>query len=146
MPVTAKLYTKGLVAIVTGGVVWAADTIKVMLTTSAYVPDRTTHQFKTSVTNELPTAGGYTAGGFTLASKAPLEDGVNRKAGLDAADISVGTATFTTRYAVVYKDTGTAATSAILGYVDFGADMSPSNGPFSITWAATGVFDFTADL
>jgi hypothetical protein len=39
----------------------------------------------------------------------------------------------------VRKDTGTAATSPLLGYVDFGADVSATGAAFTITWDATGV-------
>ncbi len=45
-----------------------SDTIKVMLTTSAYSPALDTHEVKADVTNEV-TGTGYTAGGATVATK-----------------------------------------------------------------------------
>lgn len=41
------------------------DTLKAMLCTSAYTPNRATHAYKSDVTNEI-TGTGYTAGGATL--------------------------------------------------------------------------------
>jgi hypothetical protein len=46
------------------------DTIKMSLHTSTYAPNLTTDDFFNDATNELATAGGYTAGGVTLANKA----------------------------------------------------------------------------
>jgi hypothetical protein len=37
---------------------------------------------------------------------------------------------------VIWKDTGSAATSPLLGYVDFGADET-SSGTFTLQWDAT---------
>ena len=45
-----------------------SDTIKVMLTTSAYAEDLEAHDYKNDVTNEVSGAG-YTAGGATLSGK-----------------------------------------------------------------------------
>lgn len=44
------------------------DTVKAMLMTSSYTPNYDTHQYKSSLTNEV-VGTGYTAGGVTLASK-----------------------------------------------------------------------------
>lgn len=53
------------------------DDIKVALCTSSYVPDKATHEFfDVSVSNELTTANGYTAGGISLASKT-IDAGAN---------------------------------------------------------------------
>lgn len=47
-----------------------SDTIKMSLHTSTYSPNLATDDFFNDATNELGTAGGYTAGGATLANKA----------------------------------------------------------------------------
>lgn len=55
------------------------------------------------------------------------------------------TASFTCRYAVIYRSTGTAATSPLLGYVDFGSNETVASGTFTIAWDATnGVLALTA--
>jgi hypothetical protein len=116
---------------------WANDTIKLALTTSSYTPSAA-HDFFNDVTNEI-SGTGYTAGGAALASKTMTN--VSTTAVLDAADVSWTTATITNaRYGVLYKDTGTAATSPIIGVYDFGADQSVSSGTFTVVFSANGCY------
>ena len=122
---------------------WAADTVKVMLTTATWAPDVDAHDFKDDVTNEV-TGTNYTAGGVTLASKIVTYDTATNETRLDAADASWTTVTIAaTRRAAIYKDTGTAATSPLLGWVDFGGDEALSAANFTIQWDATGVLKTT---
>jgi hypothetical protein len=140
MAVTATLF--GLTAQKeidgSGAINWTSDTIKVALCTSSYVPNQDTHDFFNDVTNEV-TGTGYTAGGASLASKTSTYDTASDQVRLDAADTSWTTSTITARFAVVYKSTGTASTSPLIGWVDFGADVSTTAGTFQITWDPTGV-------
>jgi hypothetical protein len=48
------------------------------------------------------------------------------------------------RVAVLYKDTGTAATSPLIAYTIFSADQPVSNGTFTIDVDATTVLRITA--
>jgi hypothetical protein len=121
---------------------WVGDTIKVTLHTATYTPDQDAHNFYDDLTNELSTGGGYTSGGLALTNKTLVYDSTTNRTRLKA-DPSVWTsATFGPfRIAVVRKDTGTAGTSPLLTWVDFGADAQVANGTFTITWDATdGVF------
>lgn len=118
-----------------------SDTLKVMLCTSSYTPSQTTHVYKSDITNEV-SGTGYTAGGATLGSVTCTKSSLVCSV-LDAADTSWTTATITARYAVIYKDTGSSATSPVLGYVDFGADATSTAGTFTITWDATGILVYT---
>ena len=141
MAVTAKVYNQALTSLLAKAVNWSSDTIKVMLCTSAYVPSQTTHQFKSSVTNEV-VGTGYTAGGATLGTKTEVITGQVKA--LDAADTSWATSTITARTAVVYDDTpATDATKPLLAYVDFGADVVSTAGTFSIAWDVAGIVTFT---
>jgi len=115
---------------------WVTDTIKVMLTTATYAPDQDLHDFKDDVTNEI-TGTGYTAGGVTLGTKSVVYTTGTNTVSLRAADSVWASASFTARRAVVYKDTGAAATSPVLGWVDFGADETVAAGTFTIDWDAT---------
>lgn len=142
MAVTAKVYGPALAALASGSINWTADTIKVMLCTSAYVPDQDAHDFKSDVTNEV-VGTGYTAGGATLGSKTSTYTAGTNTQVLDAADPVWATSTITARYAVYYKDTGTAGTSPLIGYLDFGADVVSTAGDFKITHDAGGVFTIT---
>ena len=139
MAVTAFLYTKFAQKQLDGSapVVWSSDTIKVALLTSSYTPNQNTHDFFDDVSTAEVTGTGYTAGGATLASKTSA--GASAIASLDAADVSWTSSTITARYAVIYQSTGTAGTSKLIGYVDFGANVSTTAGTFQITWDATGI-------
>jgi hypothetical protein len=146
MAVTATMYGVPVKNMWSGANVidWDTDTIKVALTTSTYTPDQDTHDFFNDVTNEI-TGTGYSAGGATLTSPTVTYDTATNQVRLDAADTTWTTSTLTARYAVVYKSTGTASTSPLIGYVNFGADVTTSAGTFQITWDSTGIarFDVT---
>lgn len=143
MAVTVDVYNSAKKALMDGsGIDWVNDTIKVALCTSTYAPNVDTHDFFDDITNELGTGGGYTAGGITLTTKTATIDTTNDEAEFDAADADWGASTSIgpCRYAIIYKSTGTASTSPLIGYVNFGQDEQSSSGTFKITWAAEGVF------
>lgn len=142
MAVTANFYGLGLTSLFNGEVDFDTHTIKVMLCTSAYTPDLDTHRYKSSVTNEV-VGTGYTAGGATLANKTVTYTAGTNTLTLDADDVVWPSSLITARYAIVYRDTGTAATSPLLVLVNFGADVSSSNGPFDIEWDAAGIITAT---
>jgi hypothetical protein len=114
------------------------DTVKVALVTSSYAPNQDTHDFFDDVTNEV-SGTGYTAGGATLASPTVTLDTTNDRVDFDAADTSWTTSTITARAAVIYKSTGTASTSPLIAYIDFGSDQISSAGTFLIQWNASGI-------
>src|SRR3954469_12055440 len=118
MAVSALVYGKfieGLVSTTAARRVdWVGDTIKVALATSSYTPDQDAHDFFNDITNEI-TGTGYTAGGVALGTKSVSYDSATNETRLIAADSSWTGSTLTARYAVVYKDTGTASTSPLLG-------------------------------
>jgi hypothetical protein len=142
MAVSALVYGLGLQSFVNGSINWGSDTIKVALAPSTSVPNQDTHQFFSSVTEVTGT--GYTAGGVTLASKTSAYTAATNTVALDAADVSWPTSTITARYAIIYKSTGTAGTSPLIAYVDFGADVVSTAGTFSITWDAAGICTISA--
>jgi hypothetical protein len=127
-------------------IVWSSATIKTALTTSAWTPNQDTNHFFSDVTNEIGATGTYVAGGLTLGSKASTYDTATDQVRLDGADFSATGTTTTARRAVVWNDTaGASTTDPVIGWVDFGADVSTTNGTFSIVWDATGivVYDVT---
>lgn len=126
--------------IMNGGIDLDTDTIKVALVTSSYTPDQDTHEFFSSVTNEV-TGTGYTAGGATLAGKAVTADNTDNEGVFDADDVVWTTSTITARGAVIYKSTGTAGTSALIAYLDFVTDKISTAGSFTIAWNAEGILN-----
>lgn len=140
MAVTAKLYGSFPAKLANAEIDWDSDTIKVALTTSTYTPDQDTHDYFNDVTNQV-TGTGYTAGGATLASKTVTYTSGTNTQTFDAADVTWSSSTITARYAVIYDATsGVSSTSALIGYVDFGADVVSSGGDFTIQWNASGIF------
>ncbi len=124
---------------------WATDTIKVALVTASYTPDQDAHVFYSDLTNEVPNGTGYTTGGATLAGKSVSYDSATNETRLLASASSWTVATFTYRYAIVYKDTGAGATSPLIAYFDTGGNQTVTLGTETITWDATfGVVKVTA--
>jgi len=117
---------------------FTSDTIKVALVTSSYAANIDSHDNFDDITNEV-SGTGYTAGGATLTSPTVTQDNTNDRGVFDAADVTWASSTITARGAVIYKSTGTASTSKILGYVDFGADKSSSGSDFTIQWHTNGI-------
>ena len=139
----SKLYGNFLLKALNKEVDFDSDTIKVALLSSSYTPDQDAHDYFNDVSTYEVTGTGYTTGGATLASKTATYDSATNVIVLDAADVTWSSSTITARYAVVYDSTGTASTSALIGYVDFGSDQSSTNGNFTITWDSTGIVRIT---
>ena len=143
MAVTTTMYTTFITAALNKEVDWGSDTIKVALLDNGHTPDRDAHNYYDDISgDEVPNGSGYTTGGATLGSKTITPSGHTVQ--FDAANTSWTTSTITARYAVVYGDTGTPATSPLICYIDFGTDQSSSSGTFQITWDSTGVTVGTA--
>ena len=88
---------------------WMPDTMKVILvSTSAYTPQTAVHQYL----SDIPTSARI-AGPVTLTAKATTGGAA------DAADCTFTSVSGATINAIViYKDTGTEATSPLIAYID----------------------------
>jgi len=102
------------------------DTLKIALYTSSATLGSTTSAY--TATNEV-SGTGYTAGGATLASQAVAYDATNKVAFFDAADPAFTTATITARGALIYNNTKSNASIAVL---DFGSDFTSTAGTFTV--------------
>lgn len=116
---------------------WVTDTIDCALCTSTYTPNRDTHVFYSALTNEVANGNGYTTGGVALANKSTSYDSTSHEARFFADPSTWTGASFTFRYAVLYKSTGTGSTSPLIGWVDFGGDEQATSATVTITWDAT---------
>lgn len=103
----------------------SADTYKIALYTSAATLGASTTAY--SATNEV-VGTGYTAGGTTLTGYSVTTSGTT--AILDFADASWPSATITARGALIYNSSK--ANKAVY-VLDFGSDISSTNGTFAIT-------------
>ena len=104
----------------------SGNTLKIALYTSSATLGSTTSAYTT--TNEV-SGTGYTAGGATLASQAVAYDATNQVAFFDAADPAFTTATITARGALIYNNTKSNASIAVL---DFGSDFTSTAGTFTV--------------
>lgn len=111
-----------------------ADTIKVILLNNSHSFTATHNTYSQVSANELSTAGGYTAGGATLASKTVTQAATTA---WDAADVQWTSASFTAYHAVIYDDT--VATDDLICSIDFGGAQTVASGTFTIQWNASGI-------
>ena len=113
------------------------DVFKIALLGSGYTPNAAHTVFADVSANEV-TGTGYTAGGATLANTSWVP--VAGTTTFDADDATWTGATFTARYAVLYKSgTANSIVNPLVKVFDFGSDKSCSNGPFTITFNAAGI-------
>lgn len=68
------------------------------------------------------------------------QDNVNDRAAVHGDDVTWPLATFTARAAVIYKATGSPATSPLIAFLDFGEDKIVSGEDFSLDWNSEGIF------
>jgi hypothetical protein len=140
MAITAGMYGLFYKSLATKLIDISADTFKMMLVDADYTPNKDTHQFKSDVTDEV-TGTGVAAGGLTLAGATVSYDTATDTLKLpDFTDLAATGLTFTgARRGIVYDSTpGSDATRPLVGWVDFGQDISLVAGELNINWAAAG--------
>jgi hypothetical protein len=119
------------------------DTIKAALVTSVYTPSASTHVTFDDITNEV-SGSNYTAGGATLTTPTLTES--SGTVTFDADDVvwAQHASGFTdARYVIIYKDTGTPSTSALIGYIDLTSDKGNVSGSLTIEWNASGILTWS---
>lgn len=120
------LYDKGREAFLSADISWDADTIKVALVdTSLYTVNLATHDFYDDV------SAAVVGTPQTLGTKT-ITAGV-----ADAADVTFTAVSGASCEAIViYKDTGVAATSPLIAYIDTATNLpvTPNGGDIGITW------------
>jgi hypothetical protein len=84
-----------------------------------------------ATSNELPTGGGYTAGGKILTVIPPMSNAYANTAYISFANVTWNPASFTCRGALIYNST-TGTTVCVL---NFGSDKTASN-TFTVTFPA----------
>lgn len=116
------------------------DAIKVALVTSSYNPSTSTDDFFSDVSGYEVSGTNYLSGGATLANK--VVDEAGGIITFDADDVvwaqnpgGFGDA----RYLILYKSTGTATTSPLIGYLDMVVDRGNVDGPLTIAWSSNGI-------
>ena len=122
------LYDKGREKFLRGEVSWNADDIKVVLvkTSAGYSVDLANHEFLSSINV-----------GDRVATSANLGTKTTTAGVADAADVTFSAVEGDEcGAAVIYKDTGDAATSPLIAYIDTatGLPATPNGGDITIEW------------
>lgn len=120
------LYSKGKEKILSAAVNFVTDTIKVMLVKNTYPQNLASDEFLSSVeayrlsTDQTLSAKSVASGAF--------DAGDATFAAVTAGDTSEGV--------VIYKDTGSAATSPLIAYIDVitGFPLATNGGDITIQW------------
>lgn len=117
------------------------DAIKVALVTG-YTIDVDAHEHWDDVAANEESGTGYTAGGETLANPTVTQDDTDDEGVFDADDVTwSGLDVGTPSHAIIYKDSGTPATSPLIAAVELGV---ASNGQdYTIQWGAEGIINLT---
>lgn len=114
------------------------DELKVALVTAVYIPNKDADEYFSDITNEV-NGTNYTAGGKVLENITLSQDNENDRAILDADNLAWSVASFTARAAIIYKNTGSAATSPLLAYIDFEEDLEAAGEDFLLQWHEDGI-------
>lgn len=121
------LYDKGRQRFLEGSFNWLTDTIKcVMVDTAAYTVNLAVHEFLSDV-----------AGSARITTPATLAGKASTGGAADASDVTFAAVSGPSIEAIViYKDTGTEATSPLIAYIDTatGLPITPNGGDIIITW------------
>jgi hypothetical protein len=121
------------------------DTLKIIVLTDTHVPDTddvTTQEHLDDISaNEVTTGTGYT-GPITLSTKTVTRSGTTVT--MDAVDVTIpqdaGTGFSNARWFILYKDSGTPATSPLIASGDLGTNRNNTAGDLTFEWAGTGIF------
>lgn len=147
MAVTSRVYGLAQQSLVNKEIDFDTDAVRVMLCTSTYVPNLSTHRYRSDVTAEV-VGTGYTAGGQLLTGKSVTFDTASRTLRLSCNSPSWPDSTITARYAVFFVQSGadlsTPADDPLLCVWDFGQDFSSNLGPFNLNVSASGLVTLVA--
>ena len=92
-----------------------------------------------NTTNEVSASGtNYTSGGATLANPSVTAGSSVSTAFIDFDDVSFTDATFTAKFAQIYRSDGSAPTNNSVLVLDFGGDFTATSGTFTIQFPSAG--------
>lgn len=124
------IYNSCLNDMATGAIDFDTNSFKILLVTSSYSPNKDTNTKRSDVTNEI-TGTGYTAGGAST-TVTVTNDTANDRIDINFSDVSWASSTITAAAAVIYKSTGTSSTDNLVAYLDFGGNVTSTNGTFTL--------------
>ena len=121
------LYGKGVESFLDGTISWSGANIKcVLVDTALYTLSINVHQFLSDI-----------AAGARVATSANLASKTITLGTADAADITFSAVSgASAELVVIYKDTGSAATSPLIAAIDTATNLpvTPNGGDITVTW------------
>lgn len=121
------LYDKGRQKFLEGGIAWLSDAIKaVIVDVNDYTPNLATHEFLADI-----------PAGARIATSPAFANKTSTAGVADADNITFVAVTGDQAEALVLiKDTGSAATSPLIAYIDTatGLPVTPNGGDITVTW------------
>lgn len=133
-----SLYAKGREAYLEGSIASLTDTLKLALLSTAYTPNLSTDQFFSIV-----------PGGAIVAAGVALSGRSGSAGTLSASNVLFPSVTGSTAsYLALYKDTGAAGTSPLIGLIDTatGLPVTPNGGDITVAWSNGQIFTLFASL
>lgn len=135
------LYLKGLEQLLLGNIQLEAHNIRLAFMAPGYTPDFSADQFYSDISGDI--AAGTTD--VLLTNVDVRIDTGNSRVEVDSDNVSEGPVTATTDKYVLYRDTGTPATSPLICCINFTeGDLSPVGGTLALTVNAEGHFSISS--
>ena len=123
----ASLYPKFKESVLQGDIAMDTDTIRAALVDTGTYTYSTAHDFYNDVSGVVGTPQIIGSKTFT--------NGL-----FDGADVTfTGVTGNSVEAIVIYQDTGSAATSRLIAYID-GISVTPNSGDITVSWNASGIF------
>lgn len=111
------------------------DTLKVALTNTA--PNAATHAVFADIT-EISAGNGYTAGGADTQNDGTEASGTLTVTGVDVVFTASGGSIGPFRYVVLYNDTPTSPADPLIGWWDYGSNVTLASGEtFTVDFGAS---------
>lgn len=138
---TATMYTNAVSAFANKELDWDTDNFSALLLKSTYSVNQNTHEFVTDVISGNELSGGSYAR-VALSGKAIVEGSGIVK--LTADDIIFASMTATdVLYLIVFRNTGTDATSKVICAVQFDSAIAPTAQSVTFNLSTDGLVNFT---
>ncbi len=138
---TATVYTNAIAAFANKELDWDTDNFSALLLKDTYTVNQNSHEFVTDVISGNEVSGGSYVR-VALAGKTISEGtGVVK---LLADDVVFASMTATAvRYLVVYRNTGTDATSKLICVIQFDSNIAPTAQSVTFNLSTDGLINFT---
>lgn len=129
---SSLVYASFAAGLPTGQIKVGFSQFKMMLVGAAYVPNRTEHTRRSSVSDEIDDTGGYVEGGFSISSGSTYDPTTSRTI-INFGGLTIADSTITAAAGVIYQVETSPETDVLICYVDFAGIRITDNSTFTVT-------------